>query len=281
MNRRLDDTARSSVLGIVLACSALFAGEVRAQVPALPDGARSHWVVGQPHEIVSYLVFDPATVGRRLPKALRFITVEELSAGGVRWARDHMAAHPAHALWGISFLEIIQAGTFMIDGRTPNWPEGGAAALWFARVAPSVTTADPGPGRPFLALEFWIPDRSYVAYMREKGYPATYGQVRLRQATDRTWQGSIDIPGLSLTAECRPTGPVTGGASSAGMQVIFPPRSSTVKGTVRLAFAGHREQECDGDSSWTLRGSHPLVGGLFLPPSTYQFGYDLKGGTYP
>lgn len=272
---------RSYLPGIVLVCSALAAGEAPAQLPTLPDGAQSHWVVSEPHEIVAYLVFDPATVGNRLPDTLRFIAVKELAVGGVRWAADHLAEHPAHADWGVSFLEIVRTGIFTIDGRAPNWPEGGAAALWCARVAPSVPTADLGMGRPLLTLEFWMPDRSYVAYMRGKGYPASYGQVKLLQSADGRWRGSVDVPGLSLAAGCRPTGPVTGGGSSAGMQAFFPPRSSPVKGIVRVAFAGHREQECGGDSSWTLRGTHPLASGVVLSPSVYQFGYDLRGGAYP
>ena len=272
---------RSCLPGIMLVGSALFARDAPAQPPALPDGAQSHWVVGQPHEIVAYLVFDPATVRDRLPETLRFITVKELATGSVRWATDHLAEHPAHAGWGISFLEVVRTGTFTIDGRAPNWPEGGAAALWCARVAPSLPTADLGPGQPFLTLEFWMPDSSYVAYMRGKGYPASYGQVTLLQPSEGMWRGSVDVPGLSLAAECRPMGPVTGGGQAAGMQAFFPPRSSTVKGAVRVAFAGHREQECGDDSSWTLRGTHPLARGVVLGPSTYQFGYNLKGGAYP
>lgn len=189
---------RSCLPGIMLVCSALFARDTPAQPPALPDGAQSHWVVGQPHEIVAYLVFDPATVRDRLPETLRFITVKELATGNVRWATDHLAEHPAQADWGISFLEIVRTGTFTIDG-----------------------------------------------------------------------------------AECKPIGPVTGGGQAAGMQAFYPPRSSTVKGAVRVAFAGHREQECGDDSSWTLRGTHPLARGVVLRPSTYQFGYNLKGGAYP
>ena len=136
-------------------------------------------VVGQPNEIVAYVTFDPTTVERRIPRALRLITVKELAATGVRWATDYLAEHTAHGHWGVSFLEIVRMGSFTIDGRAPNWPEHGAAALWCARVAPSDPTSDLGPGRPFLTLEFWMPDSSYVAYMRGKGHYATYGDVKL------------------------------------------------------------------------------------------------------
>ena len=265
---------------VTLAVAALLASEVSGQVPALPDGADTHWVVDQPEEIVGYVLFNPATVEHRLPPTLRFITVEELAAGGVPWATDYLTEDRSHGHWGISFLEIVRMGTFAIDEHAPNWPENGAAALWLARVAPSDPTADLGPGLPLLALEFWMPDSLYVADMSDKGHYATYGNVKLHQDLDGEWRGSVDIDGLSVVAECTPTGPVTGGAGSRGMQALFPPKSSTVTSIVRVAFAGHREQRCEGDSSWRLHGTHPLAGGVVLGPSTFQFGYDLIGGAY-
>jgi hypothetical protein len=65
------------------------------------------------------------------------------------------------------------------------------------------------------------------------------------------------------------------------MQVLLPPRSSTVTNVVRVAFAGHREQECTEESSWDIRGSHPLAGSAILGPATFQYGYCLEGGAYP
>jgi hypothetical protein len=65
------------------------------------------------------------------------------------------------------------------------------------------------------------------------------------------------------------------------MQVFFPPLSSSVASIVRVAFAGHRVQECRSDESWSLRGTHPLAGSMVLRPSNFEFGYDLAGGAYP
>lgn len=265
---------------VTLVCSALVAGDAAAQVPSLPEGAQTHWVVGQPYEIVAYVTFDPTTVERRLPRTLRFITLRELATTGVRWATNYLAEHPTHGNWGISFLELVRMGAFTIDGRAPHWPEHGAAALWFARVAPSTPATDLGLGRPFLALEFWMPDSAYVAYMRGKGHYATYGDVKLFQKSDSSWRGSVDVAGLTIVAQCLPTGPVTGGAGSAGMQAFFPPLLSSVKSIVRVAFAGHREQDCGGASAWSLHGTHPLASGVVLRPSTFQFGYELIGGAY-
>jgi len=214
-----------------------------------------------------------------LPDFLRFITIKELSAGNVAWAREHLGQFPAHADWGISFLEIIRMKKFMIDGRSPEWPENGAAALWFARVAAVDPEKDLGPGRPLLALEFWIPDRDYVAYMRDRGHFASYGDARLRWTADNVWLGSIQADGLSLSARCSPTGE-TAGFGSAGTQTIFPPANSGMAGFVRIAFAGHREQPCADATSWKITGVHPLSKGMILGLTSFQFGYDLVGGAF-
>ncbi len=271
---------RCLLLALLLGSLAL-AADARAVLPGLPAFARTRWVVQGPEEIVTYLAFDPDAVRDRLPSGLRFITVGELADGGVTWAREQLGRRPALASWGVSFLEIVRARTFTVDGRAPRWPSHGAAALWLARVAPADPGADLGPGRPLVALELWMPDRAYARYMREKGYQAAYGDVRLRRDSSGRWLGSVEVPGLEVTVACRPAGPVGGGPMSAGMQAFFPPANSTVTDTVRVAFAGHREQACGSGTSWELRGTHPIVGGILLGETSYQYGYHLIGGTYP
>lgn len=270
---------KRNCLSILFVFSFLLTGDALAQIPALPPGSQTKWIVAGPEEIVSYLIFNPATVGERLPKFLRFITIKELSEGGVPWAREHLGQNPAHADWGISFIEIVRMKTFEIDGRLPKWPEHGAAALWFARVAPADPARDLGPGKPFLALEFWLPDKEYVAYMRSKGHYASYGDVRLRKDADGHWLGSIEVVGLSVSATCSPAGEVAG-FGSAGMQAIFPPANSRMTDFVRIAFTGHRERSCADGATWKFNGTHPLAKGMILGATGFQFGYDLIGGAY-
>lgn len=92
---------------IALTLAAFFANDACAQVPALPVGATTHWVVDQTEEVVVYVLFDPATVADRLPTNLRFITIGELATDGVGWAGDHLVEEPSHSPWGISFLEVV------------------------------------------------------------------------------------------------------------------------------------------------------------------------------
>jgi hypothetical protein len=65
-----------------------------------------------------------------------------------------------------------------------------------------------------------MPDSVFVAYMRDRGYYGTYGDVRLRRDPGE-WRGSLDVDRLSVIAECRPTGPVEGRVR--GMRVLVPP----------------------------------------------------------
>jgi hypothetical protein len=266
-------------LSILVLFSLLATANVLAQIPVLPPGAQTKWVVAGPEEIVTYMIFDPATVAERLPKNLRFITIGELATGNVSWAMEHLGKFPAHADWGISFFEIVRMKTFTIDGRSPNWPENGAIALWFARVAAADPAKDLGPGKPFLALELWLPDREYVAYMRGKGHYAAYGDVRLRKDADDHWLGSIEAKGLGVAAMCSPAGEIDR-SGSAGMQMIFPPANSGISGFVRIAFAGHQIQPCAAGTSWKFNGIHPLAKGMILGDDSFQFGYDLIGGAY-
>lgn len=264
----------------LIACFQAIVGKACAQVPAIPDGARTHWVVHRAEEIVQYITFDPADVQSRLPSKLRFITIKELATGNVGWAADYLAAHPSNGNWGVSFLEIVRMRKFMIDGRTPRWPKHGAVALWCARVVPSDSTVNLGQGRPLLVLDFWVPDSAYAVYMRKKGHFATYGDVRLYQDSEQRWHGSIQADHLDAVAVCKPSGPVIGGPESRGEQALFPPYSSSVTDVVRVAFVGHKEQDCDGDSSWRFQGTHPLVDAILVGSSMYEFGYNLIGGAY-
>lgn len=250
-------------------------------LPELPDGAQAHWIVAEPEEIVTWLAFDPSVVRGRLPSYLHFITIGELASGSVQWATAFLAQHPNKSHWGVSFLEFVRMGTFTIDGRSPTWPTHGAIALWFARVAPSDPLTQLGPGQPYLALDFWVPDHAYVRYMQAKGYYAEYGLATLYRNGERGWSATLAVEGLRISAACTPSGSVAGGANSAGMQVVFPPASSSVTGFVRIAFAGHREQECGLPSSWSLHGIHPLVSSVSLGSSTFQYGYRLQGASHP
>lgn len=271
---------RISLLYIVIATSFIHCNEAFTQALTIPEGSRTKWVINNAEEIVQYITFDPATVESTLPDNLRFITIKELADNNIEWAAKYLSSHPSNSKWGVSFLEIVRMQKFAIDGREPNWPEQGAAALWCARVASSDSAIKLGPGQPFLILNFWVPDSNYVAYMQNKGHYATYGDIELYQDSEQTWHGSIRTDNLTVEMLCNASGPVYGGPGSRGEQTFYPPATSIRSEIIRVAFAGHRIQECDNDSWWKLHGSHPLGQGIPVGSSNYEFGYNLIGGAY-
>ncbi len=271
---------RGGVLLLALALVLLVPLVARAQGPGLPAGARTRWTMSGTRELVAWATFDPVTVAERRPAALRFVTIGELATGGVGWARDYLATHAARGGWGVSFLEIVRADSFAIDGRAPRWRRDGAAALWCARVAPVDSTAELGAGQPFLVLDFWVPDRAFTAVMRELGHYATHGDATLARGPRGSWRGTVRAPGLDVVATCTPAGEVSGGAGSAGVQALFAPATFTGGPVVRVSFAGHRVQDCDRTSAWRIRGTHPLARADVLAPSSFEFGYTLQGGAY-
>jgi hypothetical protein len=259
--------------------SFLLAANAPAQNLSLPEGAKTKWVVNGPEEIVSYLIFDPATVKDRLPSFLRFINIEELAVSDISWAKEHLKENPTHSNWGIAFIEIVRMNNFEIDGQSPKWPEHGAAALWFARVAFTDTRDNLETSKPFLALNFWLPDSMYVSYMRSKGHYASFGDVRLQKKSDGEWIGSIDADGLHVSCSCIPNRNIESSGSSA-IQIIYPPEHSGIKNFVCIALAGHKIQSCEEGSSWIFKGVHPLVNSIILGSTSFQYGYDLLGGSY-
>jgi hypothetical protein len=226
------------------------------------------------------MVFDPATVENQIPAFLRYITVSDLAEDHIGWASKHLKIYPQHGNWGVAFFEIVRAGRFEIDGRALRLKKGEAIALWCARVAPSVKARIMVKGRPYLMLNFWIPDPTYVSYMRSKGHFAQFGRVSLIQdAAAGRWRGSVDTDAIHLSVECKPAGDIRhlGGA---GMQTFFPPTDSGIDNVVVVSFAGHKERLCSPDTHWIVNGTHPLSSGMFLGDTSLQFGYTLIGGAY-
>lgn len=265
---------KSLAILLFFALSLLAPQEALGQDLSLPPGAETTWIVEGAEEIIAHFVFDVEAVAERLPEGMAFLTLSELSSAGNEAARAHVAANPAQAEWGISFLEIVRSEVFEIDGRGPTLAEDGAFALWFAGVKPT-DGSDLPPGR--LALELWVPDPEFSEYMRKKGHYASHGDVRLTVSEDGTWRGSIEVDDLRVYAICstaeeaRPLGP--------GSHLIYPRADSEVSSVVRSAYAGHMERSCTRDD-WRVSGTHPVATASRVAGGVFQFGYTLRGGAY-
>lgn len=241
-------------------------------------GGAGLWRIEEPDEIVSYRTFDPALVADKLPAEVEFVLIGDVADQGLSWAKRHLERHPDHRDWGISFLEIIRADTFSIGSEEPDWPEGGAAAVWFARLRAKDTTAEYYGQTLYLALGFWLPDHEFVQHMNDNSYFAAYADITLRRQGDQDWKGSIHTHDLDVRASCEPIGDIHE-YSSGGRQYIIPPADSEIDDVIRVDFIGHKIQECETLTDWEISGEHPLASSVSLNDMSYQFGYSLTGAT--
>ncbi|MDQ8188604.1 hypothetical protein [Pelagicoccus sp. SDUM812002] len=267
------------IVGIALACGS-WSQATEAKIPQLPKGGQTHWRIENAEEIVAYATFDPRQVEHQLPPNFRFLKVGELAEKGTSWARVYLSEHPQHEDWGFSFIEIVRMDRFAIDGISPNWAPNGAAALWFARITSFEPNREQNSERTYLMLNFWVPDRDYVRYMKEKGYYSTYGDASLYMKADGSWHGRLDTDNVKIEAVCYPVGRIRGGPQSTETQVLVPPKSSKSTDIIHIAFAGHRIQDCTEESTWIIEGEHPLSDTVIVEPSTLQYGYNLNGSVY-
>ncbi len=252
------------VLLVVLGCTS----------PAPPV---TGWTVSGPEQLVEWRAFDPEGVRDRLPEGLRFQTIGELAGQGVPWAVDHLEAHPDLGEWGVSFLEVVRADTFTIDGRSPSWGDAGGAGLWFARVALDDGAEAPVGATPFLALEFWVADAEFARWMTSRGYYADSGDVTLRHPDSSRWVAAISAPGLTVRGVCEAAPAPPGPAGGTGRQIIHPPAASAGRSAVDVTFTGHVERGCGGEAHWQIEGDHPLAGTVPIDGLVVQVGYELRG----
>jgi hypothetical protein len=242
-------------------------------------------VIDGPEEIVTFVLFDPATPGLSLPAGLQFVLARDVPMPEIQ---EHLKNHADHAEWAFSFIEITRSKEFSIDGKKPILPTNGGIGLWFAPtdhsqlggaitkdtfdaiIAPSVGSV--------LGLGIWVPDREYVAYMRDRGHHADFGMVTLERDSTGTFRGEILLDDLQIRGSALPVGEAQDDPEG-GTQVLFEPGEAVANAVVVSAVNGGRHMECAAE--WSKEGNHPLSRGEFVGP-TYFTTYDspLKGSAY-
>lgn len=255
-----------------------------AGVAQLPPGGTTTWEIHAPEEIVTFLLFDPKTVGISLPAGLRFVSAGRAQMPEVA---EYLKQHPEHADWAFSFIEITRHKAFILDGKEPKLPENGGIGLWFAPVDPSPLTIEipkdkfnaiiaPSLGA-VLALAVWVPDREYVAYMRARGHHAEYGMVTLVKDDAGAYRGEIRLDNLHVRGSATPKGEAEGDPVS-GTQVLFEPGEKVVRAVV-IAGGEARNRACTAE--WSKSGEHSLARGVFVGPTYFTtYSEPLKGSAY-
>lgn len=172
---------------------------VTAAAQELPTGGTISWTIDNPEEFVTFVLFDPNSKDIALPTGLQFVPASAIEMPEIV---EHVTAHPDHANWAFSFIEITREKAFVIDGKSPNLPKDGGIGLWFAPVDP-LGVRDEVDSAAFdrlvapslgavLGLAIWLPDSAYVDYMRARGMHAEFGMVTLSKDTTGTFHGEIN-----------------------------------------------------------------------------------------
>ncbi len=249
----------------------------------LPPNGTSSLEIHGVEEIVTFLLFDPATPGISLPAGLRFVPAHKIEMPAIR---EHVREHPEHAEWAFSIVEVIRDKSLLLDGKGPERPENGATGLWMAEVEPSQFAAEIGKEKweaiapshgAVLVLGHWVPDREFVGNLRACGYHAEYGTVTLVKNSDGSLHGEIKLDQLTVKASATPHGEERSEEIS-GTQMWFKP-GEKVETIVVVAGANPRHRECTAE--WSKMGDHPLSHGVFVGP-TYVTSYPepLTGSVY-
>lgn len=275
---------RSAAWNLVFAFLAIVSASSVAVAQQLPPGGTTSWEIQGPEEIVTFVLFDPKTPGVSLPAGLRFVRARDAKMPEVQ---EYLKQHPDRAEWALSFIEITRQKAFLLDGKAPTLSENGGIGLWFAPVDPSHLTEEIGKDKfdgiiapslgAVLGLGIWIPDREYVAYMRDRGHHAEYGMVTLVKESTGVFRGEIRLDNLNVQSSATPHGDVREDPAS-GTQVLFAPGKTVVHAVV-VAGSNARHRVCR--ATWSKKGDHPLARGVFVGP-TYLTTYDapLKGSAY-
>jgi hypothetical protein len=256
-----------------------------AAAQALPPGGRTSWEIQELEAIVTFLIFDATDPAVSLPTGLRFASASEVAVEFPE-LREHLKEHPDHSDWAFSFVEFVRPKTFLLDGKAPKLPENGGIGVWFAPVNHSKLAAEISKARyeaviapspdAVLVLGLWVPDRSYVAYMRARGHYAEYGMVTLVQDSTGTFKGEIQLDKLNVDASATPQGE-TRSEPDPFTQVFFEP-GRTVGNVVVIGGANARERDCTAE--WSKKGDHPLARGVFVGPTFLNVEGPISGSAY-
>ena len=274
---------RSPQRNLIFAVLAMISMPTVAMAQQLPPGGTTTWEIEELEAIVTFLIFDPKDPAVALPTGLRFASAREVKFPELE---EHLTHHPEHSDWAFSFVEFVRPKTFLLDGKSPTFPENGGIGVWFAPVDHSKLAAEiskdgyeaviaPSPDA-ILVLGFWIPDREYVAYMRARGHHAEYGMVTLMKDDRGAFQGEIQLSELNVKASAAPQGEARQ-EPDPFTQVFFEP-GKTVEKVVVIGGANSRERDCI--AAWSKQGNHPLSRGVFVGPTFLNIEGPITGSAY-
>lgn len=283
--------ARSAVVALraagagLLCLGAAQAGAADGSFGELPPGAISTSLVSDVHvEICRDHLFDPSALQAPLPEGFRLVAASEQAVHepGIAALVAADARRAGHALGSLCFLS---AGTFTVDGVAVQPPGATAMAFWWARATGPRDPRMQGPAQ-WLQLASWYPrdaalDRSRIVATDPM---AQFVELEVSPTGPGAWRLRLALPGQSVDAEVRASGPpVARQRSGPGFMSVPLSGTSADRFTV-YTFYGHRHQAAE--AAWTARGSGVLADALRIPGEAAVFetlvqqGWSARSGLY-
>ncbi len=242
----------------------------------LPAGAASTNVVKDVHaEICRDHLFDPSAVANLLPPEYRLVTASEAATKDPALAKllAADAKLATHALGSLCFMSV---GSFVVDGLRVPSRESTAMAFWWARAT--------GPRDPrmqgkaeWLQLASWYPkdiaDRRPVLATDPM---AQFVDLTVRQDEPGLWRLRLALPGETVEAETRVTGPRTKRRAPEPGFMTVPFAGASAGSFWVITYFGHYHRSAEG--KWRAEGRGTFANAFRIPGEASAFGTVFQEG---
>lgn len=242
----------------------------------LPPGAASTNVVTDVSaEICRDHLVDPASIAAQVPKDYRLVLARDYAREdpGVAGLLGKDARYAAYAVGSLCFMSV---GSFVVDGVRVNSAGPVPMAFWWVRAA--------GPRDPrmqgkvdWLQLASWYArDASHREAILATDPMARFVDLAVTQAEPGLWRLRLALPGETIEAEVRASGPRKKRSAPQPGFMSVPFAGHGAGRFWVITYFGHHHQAAKGQ--WRAKGSGVFSAAFQLPGEASVFGTTFQDG---
>lgn len=257
----------------------LYAGLASAAEPGfgeLPAGSVStsetHDVAG---EICRDHLFDPAAVANSLPAGYRLITATQ-AAGKDRALEALLLRNPKVRGYALGSLCFISAGRLSVDGVPVQTRPPLQLAFWWA-AAEGPRHASMRGKTTWVQLGSWYPSAlgSQSSVVRTDPM-AEFTDLRVEQIDSSRWRVRLALPGETVTAEVKSSGPLTPSRAAQPGYMSVPMSGRAADYFSVFTYFGHHHQAAQGE--WRATGAGVFSDAFSIDGEAEVFGTVFQAG---